>query len=130
MSSHIPSGNNFSEADELALRTIVQKIRADLLAKGFEVDGGCVELSLELCKELCCQGYPAKTVQGIFRTDRKYDKWGAPQDACTAVHQWVEVNNLIVDATVEQFNDYLFEPVSTIVIGERSKLWRYEMPDS
>lgn len=126
MSSDVRSGDSIPEPDELALQAIVQEIRSDLIGKGFEVDGGCVELSQELCKELCRRGYLAKTVLGIFRTDRPYDKWGTSRDQCTAVHQWVEVNDIIVDATAAQFNDYLIEPVDRIVIGNRNKLLRYE----
>ena len=109
-----------------AIRTIAQQVRSQFIADGYDVAGGCVELAEALCSELARRGYDAKTVRGTFRMDAPYLQWGPQPDPCTAIHQWVEIDGLIVDATAAQFNDYLDEAVSQIVIGTCKELRRYE----
>ena len=109
-----------------AIRSIALQVRSQFIADGCDVDGGCVELAETLCRELVRRGYDAKTVRGTFRTDAPYDKWGPQPDPCTAIHEWVEIDGLIVDATATQFNDYLDEAASQIVIGTCKELRRYE----
>jgi len=98
----------------------------------------CLPVSRQLKTELVKNGYDAIVVQGVFRVDNPdptaSDDWD-PSDfeneeemesaKYTPLHYWVEVNNMIVDLTANQFNDELSEPVSPIEIGSYADLERY-----
>jgi len=43
----------------------------------------------------------------------------------TPLHYWVEVNDIIIDITADQFNDELDYPISPVEIGTYSDLERY-----
>lgn len=109
-----------------AVRSIALQVRNEFIADGNDVDGGCVGLSEGLCSELARRGCDARTVRGTFRTDRPYDRCGTQPDPCAAFHQWVEIDGLIVDATADQFNDYLDVKASQILVGTYEELRRYE----
>ncbi len=116
--------NTIAQLD--AIRSIALHVRSQFIADGCDVDGRCVELAEALCSELVRRGYDPKTVRGKFRMDRPYTKWGPQPDPCTAIHEWVEIDGLIVDVTAAQFNDYLNEAASQILIGTYKELRRYE----
>jgi hypothetical protein len=99
----------------------------------------CLPISRKLKDFLISKGFnTAIVVQGVFRVDNPDTEATAdwdPKDfespeemeeaTYTPLHYWVEVNDIIIDITANQFNDELDEPVSPVEIGTYSDLERY-----
>ena len=105
---------------------IAERVRHEFIAEGYDIDGGCIDLCKALHVELLKKGYEAQIIHGRFRTDQPYDKWGTQPDPCTAIHFWLEVDRLIVDASCDQFNKYLNTPVGQVQVGSYGELRRYK----
>lgn len=99
----------------------------------------CLQVSRKLKEFLILNGFnTAIVVQGVFRVDNPdpsaYSEWDTRdfeseeemQEATyTPLHYWVEVNDIIVDITADQFNDELDDPVTAVEIGTYGNLSRY-----
>jgi len=99
----------------------------------------CLPISRKLKEFLISKGFnTAIVVQGTFRIDNPdltaTEDWEVKDFESseemeelkyTPLHYWVEVDNIIVDITADQFNDELDEPVSSIEIGTYSDLGKY-----
>ena len=72
----------------------------------------------ELALRLHESGIDARIVKGTFLVDHASEDELERENAEHLMrHVWVEVGNEIVDATADQFNDLLYEPMQTIFIG-------------
>lgn len=114
----------------------------------------CLPVSRELKKRLIAAGFDtAIVVQGVFQIDEPdpsaYENWDIndflPAEQMeteeeemayaeeemesakyTPLHYWVEVKNLIIDVTADQFNDELIgEEMPPIIIQSKSDSDRY-----
>jgi len=99
----------------------------------------CLPSSRTLKDALIKNGYDAIVVQGVFRVDNPdptlTEEWDVndfeneeemEEAKYTPLHYWVEVDNLVVDITADQFNDELEEDLmDPITIGTYSELERY-----
>jgi len=99
----------------------------------------CLPISRKLKEFLISKGFnTAIVVQGVFKVDNPdpsvMDDWRkedfeSPEEmeeaSYTPLHYWVEINNIIIDITADQFNDELDSPVSPVEIGTYEQLERY-----
>jgi hypothetical protein len=103
--------------------------------------GMCLTASEELATRLRRIGYPARVVMGRLEIDfpnwEHYTEWD-PADfnseeemneaMHTPLHYWVEIGDLIIDITADQFNDELDSDVlEPVMVGSYNddRLWRY-----
>jgi hypothetical protein len=110
----------------------------------------CLPVSRHLAQILINNGYNAASVtQGTFTVDTPdIDAWSEmdakdflpaePMETeeeemqyaeqameaatYTPLHYWVQLNNMIIDITADQFNDELEDPVPEVIIGDISAL--------
>lgn len=99
----------------------------------------CLPVSRKLKEYLISKGYDAIVVQGVFTVDNPdpeatqewdindFESQEEMEDATYhPLHYWVEIRDLIIDITADQFNDELDEPVPPINIGTYQELERYK----
>jgi hypothetical protein len=99
----------------------------------------CLPISRKLKDFLVSKGFnTAIVVQGVFKVDNPAPEatkdWDtkdfeSPEEmekaTYTPLHYWVEINDIIIDITADQFNDELNNTVSPVEIGSYSDLERY-----
>ena len=111
----------------------------------------CLPVSRHLAQVLINNGYvAANVVQGTFTIDNPdpsaYEGWdekdflgdSLDEDEAmeegrenmesakyTPLHYWVQINNIVIDITADQFNDELEEPMERVEIGDIVSLGRY-----
>jgi len=106
----------------------------------------CNKISQSFKRFLISKGIQATITRGVFKIDNppeysedlnnqnNTEDWGddvyeSEEERIEAsyypLHYWVEVNNIIIDLTANQFNDELNSPVSSIEIGTYADLKRY-----
>ena len=124
-----------------SVKSIATKVRNELVkCYGDEecLRETCLPSSRDLKKELIKYGYQATITQGVFRVDNPDTKAVSQMDVdglteeeiedakYNPLHYWVEVDNLIVDITADQFNNELEDEIMhPITIGTYSELDRY-----
>lgn len=131
----------------LSVEEIASQVRNSLLRDDEETLAAlCLPVSRHLAQILINNGYKAASVvQGTFTVDNPdpsaYDEWdikdfGSGEETeedyeemeaakYTPLHYWVQLNNIVVDITADQFNDELDEPMPEVVTGDINALERY-----
>ena len=100
----------------------------------------CLPVSRHLAKVFIDNGYAAaNVVQGTFTIDHPdplategwdiadfgYDEEMMKQASFTPLHYWVQINNIVIDITADQFNDELDGTFPDVIVGEIGSLGRY-----
>ncbi len=98
------------------------------------IGGYCTDLSEKLNDKLIKYGYNSNIYYGNFHLD-KYSKhllyYNNPNIHNTLPHTWVQINDLIIDITADQFNDYLYDEnqMPSVFIGYYLDNKRYHKID-
>lgn len=120
---------NSEQLDQIAYEVreyILTKIDEDSLASM------CLPVSRHLAYVLISKGYAAaNVVKGMFTIDdpdpSAYEDWSVEdfgdEDSMesaqrTPLHYWVQIGNMVIDITGDQFNDELDDPWPEIFIGD------------
>jgi hypothetical protein len=97
--------------------------------------GACYYSSQTLLAALRNAGYSsARMLHGTFYLDNpdpsQYNYAVSDEQAHHAPHYWVQIGDIIIDTTAEQF-EYEIEGghIPKVVIGRAVDLWRYEVED-
>ncbi len=103
----------------------------------------CLPVSRHLAKILIDHGYSsAHVVKGTFSVDNPdpsaYEDWDVndfgegeegellmEEAKYTPLHYWVQIGNIVIDITADQFNDELEFPVSEVIVDDINSLDRY-----
>lgn len=97
-------------ADALAKRKIVrdaaQAVRSELEHAGYG-GGRCADASCQLAERLNAAGIKARVIEGRFKM---------PESRTDSPHHWVEVDDYVVDPTVDQFQLGFDERLPKILI--------------
>lgn len=119
--------------DRAFIMQIAQEVRNE--RRGC-VRGWCLPASIRLADRLRRLGYPARRVWGFLLTDGEFEgEWGGDSPIIWAdddptvqrdmPHNWVTVDNLLIDITAEQFNRVIrgeqFPPVYLTTIDSASR---------
>jgi hypothetical protein len=126
-----------------SVQDIAHEVRSSLLTDDQDtLQSLCLPVSRHLAKILIDNGYSAaNVVQGTFTVDEPdpsaYEDWdvedfGGDEDMMeqatyTPLHYWVQINDMVVDITADQFNDELEYPIEEVVIGGIGSLDRYNV---
>ena len=110
------------------ISSLAQQIRRNTVQQLGSIAGQCDRIAVQLRDALRDRGIAANSVAGAFRTDRPLDPDRSSYygDEYRARHVWLEVSSEIVDATADQFNEFLSEAMPDLVIGTYDQLSRYE----
>ena len=119
---------------------IAQDIRNTyLVSEDDTIKSQCLNVSRDIKKELLKRGFKnAKLVRGVFEIDfpneENYLHWDEEdfnseeelqKAKYTPLHYWVELDELIIDATADQFNDEIDETMDEIIIDKINNCWRH-----
>jgi len=136
-----------------SVEDIARDVRASLLTDDEDsLKSLCLPVSRHLAQVLINEGYAAaNVVQGVFTVDtpdeEAYADWDVQDfmsnsvndddDAMesayesmesakyTPLHYWVQINDIVVDITADQFNDELEDPVPEVIVASINNLDRY-----
>lgn len=103
-----------------------QTVRETLLCLyGENLTGHCIEASELICELLLVKGIRHATmIEGwcLYENDENCT------DRCYDEHTWVEVDDIYVDVTADQFNPCMFHKLSSVIVGSRPDCMVYERP--
>ncbi len=106
---------------------LAERLRGECVGPDGNLLGRCDVLAEKLRDALLEEGVTASQVVGSFRVDHDLREDLARYYSCAhrARHVWLEVHGYIVDATADQFNEFLITPMEDIVIGVYDEHPRY-----
>jgi hypothetical protein len=125
------------------LTRIAQGTRDLILNDESDLAALCLPVSRHLAKTLEDHGYTsAVVVKGLFAIDDPdpslYDEWDIndfqnEEEMESAMHNtlhyWVQIGNIIIDITGDQFNDELEHPFPPVVVHDIDSLGRYTIQE-
>lgn len=104
---------------------VAQKVREEIVSKyGDLLYGKCIEASERIQQLLLEKSIQAKTVEGwcIYGEDANVSS--RPYDE----HTWVEVGNIYIDVTADQFKAFVDEYIPPIIVGDKPDYMVYDEP--
>lgn len=119
-----------TDQDLEAIAKEAAKARARVLVKEGGISGRCFICVTDLALKLKKMGYPAKVAEGTFTVDNPDAKIVPEEDfesgeAFTPAHAWIEIGDLLVDPTADQFSHEVDGGLPEIVIGPREEMDRH-----
>ena len=120
-----------TEKDIAIIARIALSLNAEIIAREGSVQAMCQPCAVELSKRLRKAGYKAYPVKGSFTLDNpdpeQYDEEAFETgEAFTPDHYWVEIGDLVVDPTAQQFSYEVDEGIPSVIIGYYDDLDRHE----
>lgn len=124
------AGKKLTDQDIEAISKEAGKARSRVLLNEGGISGRCFICVTDLALKLKKMGYPAKVAEGTFTVDNPDPKVVPEEDfesgeAFTPAHYWVEIGDLLVDPTVDQFADEVDGGLPEIAIGPREEMDRH-----
>ena len=121
------------------IKTIAYEVRNMIIKKESDLATLCLPVSRHLAKTLNDHGYSnAIVIKGLFAIDNPdpsyYDEWDVndfenekemESAMYNTLHYWVQIGNLVIDITGDQFNDELNQPFPPVVVQDKNSLDRY-----
>lgn len=110
------------------IRRIAEQVRNELTSKygkGVELAGKCIESSERIQELLKQEGIVSKTVEGWCVYDYFENCTNQPYDA----HTWLEVGDIYVDVSADQFEYQFSFKIPEVIVGERPYYMQYNEPD-
>lgn len=128
-----------------SVEEIAKDVRDSLLSHNESLKSRCLPVSRHLAQVLINEGYnAAHVVSGMFRVDTPDPEasvnWDVndfmgktPEESYenmesakfTPLHYWVQINDIVIDITADQFNNELDEPASGVIIASINNLDRH-----
>lgn len=115
------------------LNEIAQKakdVREETIRLRGRIPGQCRLCAARLAVELRKIGYPAMIAKGTFTLDRPDPDADYPSEeheTGKVTHYWVEIGDLLIDATADQFSEEVDEELPEIIIGPVEKMYRHRL---
>lgn len=109
------------------ITSVAEDARAKFVPKVEEqaAPGICIDASDYIVERLSEKGIEAKAIEGWmtyedeeYGTDRPYDE-----------HTWVEVGELMIDVTIDQFQGGCYTKLPAIYIGDKHEFLTYSEPE-
>lgn len=121
---------SISDHQKAFIIEIAKQLRRDCIGPDATLLGRCDILAPRFQEALSHEGIQSYMVAGSFKVDHDLpDHLAQYYDHRRARHVWLEVQGCIVDATADQFNPYMSEPLPEVVIGTYEDHPRYVKKD-
>lgn len=107
------------------VRSIAEQARAEVTDDlSVSSTGACMDATWTIWEALTGLGYNAQMVDGLFKVEHGYEDIPWDDGFCDKgylAHHWVELDGKVVDATADQFNQFLARPMPDVFIGNDGK---------